>query len=124
MEKLNSIPEAIEDFKKGKLVIVVDDEDRENEGDMIMSAEKITPEAVNFLSKNARGLICVPLTRERIVELDLHPMTLVNTAKMGTRFTVSVDAKENTTTGISAYDRAQTIKVLLDLSAKPHDLAR
>lgn len=124
MNKLNQIKEAIEDIKKGRLVIVVDDEDRENEGDMVMAAEKVTPEAINFLSKNARGLICVPLSKKRIEELDLHPMTVVNTAKMGTRFTVSVDAKENTTTGISAYDRAQTIKVLIDSSTKPQNLAR
>ena len=124
MNKLNQIKEAIEDIKKGKFVIVVDDEARENEGDMVMAAERVTPEAINFLSKNARGLICVPLSKERLEELDLHPMTVVNTAKMGTRFTVSVDAKENTTTGISAYDRAQTIKVLIDLSTKPQNLAR
>jgi len=124
MNKLNRIPEAIKEIKKGKLVIVVDDEDRENEGDMVMAAEKVTPEAINFLSKHARGLVCVPLTKKRLEELDLHPMTLVNTAKMGTRFTVSVDAKENTTTGISAYDRAQTIKVLMDPQARPQDLAR
>ncbi len=124
MNKLNQIKEAIEDIKKGKFVIVVDDEARENEGDMVMAAERVTPEAINFLSKNARGLICVPLSKDRLEELDLHPMTVVNTAKMGTRFTVSVDAKENTTTGISAYDRAQTIKVLIDLSTKPQNLAR
>lgn len=124
MNKLNQIKEAIEDIKKGKFVIVVDDEARENEGDMVMAAERVTPEAINFLSKSARGLICVPLSKDRLEELDLHPMTVVNTAKMGTRFTVSVDAKENTTTGISAYDRAQTIKVLIDLSTKPQNLAR
>ena len=124
MSKLDSIKEAIEEIKKGNMVIVVDDEDRENEGDMVMAAEKVTPEKINFLSKYARGLICVPLPKEKIDILDLHPMVLVNTAKMGTRFTVSVDAKENTTTGISAHDRAETIKRLLDPETKPQDLAR
>jgi 3,4-dihydroxy 2-butanone 4-phosphate synthase/GTP cyclohydrolase II len=124
MANLDGIKEAIEDIKKGEIVIVVDDEDRENEGDMIMAAEKVTPEKINFLSKYARGLICVPLPKEKIDKLDLHPMVLVNTAKMGTRFTVSVDAQENTTTGISAHDRAETIKRLLDPETKPQDLAR
>jgi 3,4-dihydroxy 2-butanone 4-phosphate synthase / GTP cyclohydrolase II len=124
MYKLDSIKETIEEIKKGNMVIVVDDEDRENEGDMVMAAEKVTPEKINFLSKYARGLICVPLPKEKIDKLDLHPMVLVNTAKMGTRFTVSVDAKENTTTGISAHDRAETIKRLLDPETKPQDLAR
>ena len=124
MSKLDSIKETIEEIKKGNMVIVVDDEDRENEGDMVMAAEKVTPEKINFLSKYARGLICVPLPKEKIDKLDLHPMVLVNTAKMGTRFTVSVDAKENTTTGISAHDRAETIKRLLDPETKPQDLAR
>lgn len=124
MANLDGIKEAIEDIKKGEIVIVVDDEDRENEGDMIMAAEKVTPEKINFLSKCARGLICVPLPKEKIDKLDLHPMVLVNTAKMGTRFTVSVDAQENTTTGISAHDRAETIKRLLDPETKPQDLAR
>jgi 3,4-dihydroxy 2-butanone 4-phosphate synthase/GTP cyclohydrolase II len=124
MSKLDSIKETIEEIKKGNMVIVVDDEDRENEGDMVMAAEKVTPEKINFLSKYARGLICVPLPKEKIDKLDLHPMVLINTAKMGTRFTVSVDAKENTTTGISAHDRAETIKRLLDPETKPQDLAR
>lgn len=124
MEKLNSIEEAIEDIREGKIVIVVDDADRENEGDMVMAAEKVTPEAINFISKCARGLVCVPLPRERIEQLDLAPMVKINTAKMGTRFTVSVDALDNTTTGISAHDRAQTIKVLIDPKTKPEDLAR
>ena len=124
MSELNTIEEAIEDIKQGKMVIVVDDADRENEGDMIFAAEKATPELINFISKHARGLVCVPMTRERIEELELSPMTKVNTAKLGTRFTVSVDAEHNTTTGISAHDRAQTIKVLIDSNAKPEDLAR
>ena len=124
MDKLDSIDEAIEDIREGKIVVVVDDAERENEGDMVMAAEKVTPEAINFISKHARGLICVPLPRERIEELDLVPMVKVNTAKMGTRFTVSVDALENTTTGISAHDRAQTIGALIDSKTKPEDLAK
>jgi 3,4-dihydroxy 2-butanone 4-phosphate synthase/GTP cyclohydrolase II len=124
MEKLNTTEEAIEDIKKGKIVIVVDDADRENEGDMVLAAEKVTPEGINFISKYARGLVCVPLAKERIEELDLGPMVKVNTAKMGTRFTVSVDAIHNTTTGISAHDRACTIKALIDSKTKPEDLAR
>ena len=124
MSELNSIEEAIEDIKKGKIVIVVDDADRENEGDMIMAAEKTTPEAINFISKYARGLICIPLTGKRLDELNLHPMVGVNTAKMGTRFTISVDAIHNTTTGISAHDRAETIRALIDNKTKPEELAR
>jgi len=124
MSELNSIKEAIEDIKKGKIVIVVDDADRENEGDMIMAAEKATPEAINFISKYARGLICVPLIGKRLEELNLHPMVGVNTAKMGTRFTISVDAIRNTTTGISAHDRAETIKALINNKTMPEELAR
>jgi len=120
----SKISEAIEDVKKGKLVIVVDDEDRENEGDFIMAAEKVTPEAINFMAKYGRGLICVPMTKERLDELKLFPMVAENTAKWGTPFTVSVDAIKNTTTGISAYDRAETIKALIDERTKPDDLAR
>jgi 3,4-dihydroxy 2-butanone 4-phosphate synthase/GTP cyclohydrolase II len=124
MSDLNTIEEAIEDIKQGKIIIVVDDADRENEGDMIFAAEKVTPESINFISKHARGLVCVPLTRERIEKLELTPMVKVNTAKLGTRFTVSVDAVYNTTTGISAHDRAQTIETLIDPKTKPEDLAR
>ncbi|MDP2960588.1 MAG: bifunctional 3,4-dihydroxy-2-butanone-4-phosphate synthase/GTP cyclohydrolase II [candidate division Zixibacteria bacterium] len=124
MSELNGIEKVIEEIKKGKIVIVVDDADRENEGDMILAAEKTTPESINFISKYARGLICVPLTTKRLEELNLHPMVGVNTAKMGTRFTISVDAVHNTTTGISAHDRAQTIKTLIDCKTKPEDLAR
>lgn len=124
MTELNSIEQAIEDINKGKIIIVVDDADRENEGDMIMAAEKATPEAINFISKYARGLICVPLTRKRLDELNLHPMVGVNTAKMGTRFTISVDAMRNTTTGISAHDRAETVRTLIDDKTKPEELAR
>jgi 3,4-dihydroxy 2-butanone 4-phosphate synthase/GTP cyclohydrolase II len=124
MYELNTIEEAIQDIKKGKIVIVVDDADRENEGDMIMAAEKVTPDMINFLTKYARGLICVPMSKKRIEELNLEPMVRINTAKLGTRFTVSVDALHNTTTGISAHDRAQTIKTLIDSQTRPDDLGR
>ncbi len=122
--KLNTIPEALSDIKAGRFVIVVDDEDRENEGDLIMAANFVTPEAVNFLVKHGRGLVCVSLNEDRIAQLRLHPMVDNNTAKLGTRFTVSVDAVEGTTTGISASDRSNTIAVLADDNAVPEDLAR
>lgn len=122
--KFNTIDEAIEDVKAGRMVVVVDDEDRENEGDLIMAAEEITPEAVNFLATHGRGLICVPMDRGRVERLKLHPMTNENTALLGTRFTVSVDAVKGTTTGISAFDRAATIKTLADDASRPEDLAR
>jgi 3,4-dihydroxy 2-butanone 4-phosphate synthase/GTP cyclohydrolase II len=124
MSNFNEIIEAIEDIKQGKIVIVCDDEDRENEGDMIMAAEKITPEAVNFISKHARGLMCVPLDGDRLEHLKLNQMVTINTAKMGTRFTVSVDYLKGTTTGISAFDRAVTIKALADDDTLPEDLGR
>ncbi|MFQ6114647.1 MAG: bifunctional 3,4-dihydroxy-2-butanone-4-phosphate synthase/GTP cyclohydrolase II, partial [bacterium] len=112
------------DFKWGKILIVVDDEDRENEGDFIMAAEKVTPESINFMAKYGRGLICVAMTGKRLDQLDLHPMVTENTARMGTSFTVSVDAIKNTTTGISAHDRAETIRALIDPKTQPDDLAR
>jgi len=118
------IPEAIEDIKAGKMIIVVDDEDRENEGDFIMAAEAITPEAVNFMAKHGRGMICAPTTEERLEELGLPMMVERNTSKLGTAFTVSVDAVHGTTTGISAADRAITIKTFVDPNARPEDLAR
>lgn len=124
MYKFNSIEEAIEDYREGKILIVCDDEDRENEGDFIMSATKVTPEKINFMAKYGRGLICVPMTEERLNELDLQPMVQRNTAIHGTQFTVSVDAAKNVGTGISAYDRAQTIKVLVEPDSRPNDLAR
>ena len=124
MNDFNTIPEAIEDIKEGKIVIVCDDEDRENEGDMIMAAEKVTPEAVNFISKHARGLMCVPLTDEWLEKLQLNQMVNKNTAMMGTRFTVSVDYLKGTTTGISAFDRAATIKALSDYDTEPKDFGR
>jgi len=119
-----SIDEAIEEIRMGKMIIVVDDEDRENEGDFVIAAEMITPEHVNFLARHGRGLICVSLTEERIRQLELEAMAARNTAKLGTAFTVSVDAVHGTTTGISARDRAITIKTLVHPDTRPHDLAR
>lgn len=119
-----TIPEALDDLRAGKMIIVVDDEDRENEGDFIMAADKVTPEAVNFMAMHGRGMICVPTTSERLEELGLPMMVERNTAKLGTAFTVSVDAVRGTTTGISAHDRAITIKAFADPEAKPEDLAR
>ncbi len=120
----NRIPEAIEAIKAGEFIVVVDDEDRENEGDLIMASEKVTPEAINFFATHGRGLICVSLTEERIKQLKLHPMVADNTARLGTRFTVSVDALKGTTTGISASDRAITIQTLVDDAATPEALGR
>ncbi|MDP2088436.1 MAG: 3,4-dihydroxy-2-butanone-4-phosphate synthase [Flavobacteriaceae bacterium] len=123
--QLNSIKEAIEDIKNGKVVIVVDDEDRENEGDFVAAAEKATPEMINFMAKHGRGLICTPLTEKRCDELKLDLMVGHNTDPMETAFTVSVDLNGNgVTTGISAKDRAITIKALTDKTLKPHDLRR
>ncbi len=120
----SSIENAIEDIRRGRMVIVVDDPDRENEGDFVMAAEKITPEAVNFLAMHGRGLICVSLPDDAITRLQLHPQTEFNTAKLSTAFTVSVDAAEGITTGISAADRAKTIAILADPFSRPEELAR
>ncbi len=123
--KLNTIEEGVEDIRKGKILIVVDDEDRENEGDFICSAELITPEIVNFMAKHGRGLICVALPEERCEELDLHLMVGNNTSIHETQFTVTVDLiNEETSTGVSAKDRALTIKALVDPATKPSDLGR
>ena len=124
--KFNTIEEAIEDIKNGKMVIVVDDPDRENEGDLVIAAEKITPEAVNFMAKEGRGLICLSLLPERCEELDLPLMTDKNTDPKGTAFCISIDAhpKYGTTTGISAHDRAITIKLAVSPDAKPQDFVR
>jgi 3,4-dihydroxy 2-butanone 4-phosphate synthase/GTP cyclohydrolase II len=119
-----SIPEAIEEIKAGRMVIVVDDEDRENEGDLVMAAELVTPEKINFMAKYGRGLICLPIIGSRLDELEIAPMVNDSTDIMETAFTVSIDAKKGTTTGISAYDRATTIKTVLDPKTKPSDLAR
>jgi 3,4-dihydroxy 2-butanone 4-phosphate synthase/GTP cyclohydrolase II len=123
-EVFASVEEAIAEIRAGRMVIVVDDEDRENEGDLVMAAEKITPQAVNFLARYGRGLVCVPMQEGRLKALDLPPMVRTNTAKLGTPFTVSVDAVHNTTTGISAFDRAQTVRALIDPHTRPEDLAR
>jgi 3,4-dihydroxy 2-butanone 4-phosphate synthase/GTP cyclohydrolase II len=120
----DSVEAAIEDIRQGKMIIVVDDEDRENEGDFILAAEKVTPDAINFMAKYGRGLICVPMTAQRLEELGLGPMVVENTARMGTPFTISVDAKRDTTTGSSAHDRAATVAVLIEAGSKPGDLAR
>jgi 3,4-dihydroxy 2-butanone 4-phosphate synthase/GTP cyclohydrolase II len=120
----NSIEDAIKDIKKGKFIILVDDEDRENEGDLVMAAGKVTPHAVNFMAKHARGLICLALTPERVEELQLAPQAAENTATFGTAFTVSIDARKGITTGISAADRATTIHVAIDSRSTPGDLAR
>ena len=123
--KLNSIEEAVEDIKKGKVVIVVDDENRENEGDFIAAAEKVTPEMINFMITNGRGLVCAPLTEKRCAELDLPMMVQNNTVLHETQFTVSVDLKgQGCTTGISAFDRAKTIQALVDPKTTPFDLGR
>jgi 3,4-dihydroxy 2-butanone 4-phosphate synthase/GTP cyclohydrolase II len=123
--KLNTIEEAIEDIRQGKIIIVVDDEDRENEGDFLAAAEKVTPEMINFMATHGRGLICAPLTESRCKELGLHVMVTNNTDPMETAFTVSVDLRGNgVTTGISAADRAKTILALVDPETKPYELAR
>ncbi|EDS76761.1 3,4-dihydroxy-2-butanone 4-phosphate synthase/GTP cyclohydrolase II [Clostridium botulinum C str. Eklund] len=121
--KFNTIEEAIEDIKNGKMVVVVDDEDRENEGDLLMAAEKVTPEAINFMAKYARGLICMPMTEEKLKELDLDQMVTNNTDAKETAFTVSIDSVE-TTTGISAFERALTITKAVEKGAKAKDFQR
>jgi 3,4-dihydroxy 2-butanone 4-phosphate synthase / GTP cyclohydrolase II len=119
-----SIPEAIEDFRNGKVLVVVDDEDRENEGDLTVAADKITPEIINFMATHGRGLICLALAPEICERLDLQPMSPVNTARFGTAFCEAIDAAEGITTGISAYDRAKTIEVAMRSDSRPSDLAR
>jgi len=121
--KFNTIEEAIEDIKDGKMVVVVDDEDRENEGDLIIAAQKVSPEAINFMATYGRGLICMPITGERLDELELPAMVTKNTDSHGTAFTVSVDHKD-TTTGISAHERAATVKAILDPATTADDLRR
>lgn len=120
----NNIPEVLEDFKQGKMVIVVDDANREDEGDLTIAAEKITPEIINFMLKNARGIICVTITPERAEQLNLHPMVVNNTANFQTPFTVSIDSRHGTTTGVSSHDRAKTILDVVDDATKPDDLDR
>ncbi len=122
--KFATIEEAVEDIKKGKMIIVVDDEDRENEGDIICAAEKITPEIINFMITHAKGLVCTPMTHESLKRLEIPLMTDNITEKQGTKFTISVDGAHNTTTGISAQDRANTIQSLVDPSSTPDDFVR
>lgn len=122
--KFNTIEDALEDVAKGRMVILVDDEDRENEGDLCMAAEKVTPEAINFMAKYGRGLICLSLTPQRVEDLKLPMMTDQNTSSFGTAFTVSIEAKKGVTTGISAKDRAVTILTAINPQTKPEDIAR
>lgn len=124
MAPFDSIENAIRDIKKGKCIILVDDEDRENEGDLVIAAEKVTPRVINFMATHARGLICLALTPERVDDLQLPQQAAENTATFGTAFTVSIDARKGITTGISAADRARTIHVAIDPKSKPGDLAR
>src|ERR1700712_1157799 len=121
---LNTIQEAIEAIKNGKTIIVVDDENRENEGDFLTAANNATPEAINFMVKYGRGLVCVPITRQRARELDLEPMVSHNTTSHETNFTVSIDLLEGCTTGISASDRSRTTLALINPSTKPNELGR
>ncbi|MCK5077922.1 MAG: 3,4-dihydroxy-2-butanone-4-phosphate synthase, partial [Calditrichia bacterium] len=121
---ISTIEEALDDLKQGKVIIVVDDEDRENEGDFIMAGDLVTPEAINFMAVEGRGLICLSITKEKAEQLDLKLMVNNNTALHETQFTVSIDAVHGATTGISAHDRAQTIKTAIHPETRPEDLAR
>jgi 3,4-dihydroxy 2-butanone 4-phosphate synthase/GTP cyclohydrolase II len=122
--QFSSIDEAVEEIRAGRILVVVDDEDRENEGDLLMAADKVTPEAVNFMAKHGRGLICMPMMGDRLDALQISMMVSDNTAPLGTAFTVSVDARRGVTTGTSAFDRAVTIRTLVDPTARPEDLTR
>src|ERR671926_1646862 len=119
-----SIPEAIEDFRQGRILVVVDDEDRENEGDLTIAADKITPEAINFMAMYGRGLICLSMTPERLDQLEVPLMVSQNSSRFETAFCVPIEAKGRTTTGISAADRAATVLAAIDPATKPSDLAR
>jgi 3,4-dihydroxy 2-butanone 4-phosphate synthase / GTP cyclohydrolase II len=118
------VPTAIEEIRAGRMIVVVDDEDRENEGDLTLAAEKVTPEAINFMAKHGRGLVCLAMTEERLDHLRIGPMTSENTSQYGTAFCEAIDAREGVTTGISAHDRAHTIQVAIDPATRPSDLAR
>jgi len=118
------VPSAIEEIRVGRMIVVVDDEDRENEGDLTLAAEKVTPEAINFMAKHGRGLVCLAMTDERLDHLRIGAMTAENTSNYGTAFCEAIDARDGVTTGISAYDRARTIKVAIDPATRPADLAR
>src|SRR5690242_3425855 len=115
---------AIEEFRAGRMIVIVDDEDRENEGDLTLAAEKVTPEAINFMARHGRGLICLTMTEDRLDHLRIGPMTTENTSQYGTAFCEAIDAREGVTTGISAYDRAHTIRVAIDPASRASDLAR
>jgi 3,4-dihydroxy 2-butanone 4-phosphate synthase/GTP cyclohydrolase II len=118
------VPAALQEISGGRMIVIVDDEDRENEGDLMLAAEKVTPEAINFMAKYGRGLVCLTLTEERLEHLRIGPMTAENTSNYGTAFCEAIDAREGVTTGISAYDRAHTIQVAIDPATRPSDLAR
>src|SRR5437588_2806653 len=118
------VPTAIEEIHAGRMIVVVDDEDRENEGDLTLAAERVTPDGINFMAKHGRGLICLAMTEERLEHLRIGPMTAENTSQYGTAFCEAIDARAGITTGISAYDRARTIKVAIDPATRPADLAR
>jgi 3,4-dihydroxy 2-butanone 4-phosphate synthase/GTP cyclohydrolase II len=118
------VPTAIEEIRAGRMIVVIDDEDRENEGDLTLAAEKVTPEAINFMAKYGRGLVCLAMTEERLEHLRIGPMTSENTSQYGTAFCEAIDARDGVTTGISAYDRSHTIKVAIDPATRPSDLAR
>ncbi|MHC4170564.1 MAG: 3,4-dihydroxy-2-butanone-4-phosphate synthase, partial [Planctomycetota bacterium] len=122
--QFSEIPEVLEELRRGRMIVLVDDEDRENEGDLVCAAEKVTPEIINFMATFGRGLICLPLTPEKCDSLGLYPQTADNTAAFGTAFTVSIDATKGVSTGISAADRAHTIRTAMADDAKPADLAR
>src|ERR1017187_7345467 len=118
------VPTAIEEIRAGRMIVVVDDEDRENEGDLTLAAEKVTPEAINFMAKHGRGLVCLAMTEERLDHLRIGPMTSENTSQYGTAFCEAIDARDGVTTGISAYDRSYTIRTAIDPATRPSDLAR
>jgi 3,4-dihydroxy 2-butanone 4-phosphate synthase / GTP cyclohydrolase II len=118
------VPDAIAEIRAGRMIVVIDDEDRENEGDLTLAAEKVTPEAINFMAKYGRGLVCLAMTEERLEHLRIGPMTAENTSQFGTAFCEAIDARVGVTTGISAHDRARTIQVAIDPATQPHDLAR
>jgi 3,4-dihydroxy 2-butanone 4-phosphate synthase / GTP cyclohydrolase II len=118
------VPTAIEEIRAGRMIVVIDDEDRENEGDLTLAAEKVTPEAINFMAKHGRGLVCLAMTEERLDHLRIGPMTTENTSQYGTAFCEAIDARQGVTTGISAHDRAHTIQVAIDPATRPSDLAR
>jgi 3,4-dihydroxy 2-butanone 4-phosphate synthase/GTP cyclohydrolase II len=122
--EFTAVPNALDEIRAGRMIVIVDDEDRENEGDLMLAAEKVTPEAINFMAKYGRGLVCLTLTEERLEHLRIGPMSAENTSNYGTAFCEAIDARTGVTTGISAYDRAHTIRVAIDPATRPSDLAR